>query len=196
MRDIGLPILSGIESDMTYKKFGFLTAILALSGFYLYTLYLAAHPNVSLAYKLYYLEGKTRFWEHNSSMTYQPGNELNLTKPSRFLSSEGWAKKPSDEGTLLSGQGGLYFVLPKQAANPDQLTVQARINSPEAGALLKVALGHDFTTTVKLAKAGINEIRLTLPGDSLTADPKRPNFLALSAPTPINVQSVRLTVAQ
>jgi len=47
MRDIGLPILSGIESDMTYKKFGFLTAILALSGFYLYTLYLAAHPNVS-----------------------------------------------------------------------------------------------------------------------------------------------------
>ncbi len=50
MRDIGLPILSGIESDMTYKKFGFLTAILALSGFYLYTLYLAAHPNVSLAY--------------------------------------------------------------------------------------------------------------------------------------------------
>ncbi|HHQ4797928.1 hypothetical protein ACK36B_04380 [Aeromonas veronii] len=181
---------------MTYKKFGFLTAILALSGFYLYTLYLAAHPNVSLAYKLYYLEGKTRFWEHNSSMTYQPGNELNLTKPSRFLSSEGWAKKPSNEGTLLSGQGGLYFVLPKQAANPDQLTVQARINSPEAGALLKVALGHDFTTTVKLAKAGINEIRLSLPGDSLTADPKRPNFLALSAPTPINVQSVRLTVAQ
>ncbi|MGL5495413.1 MAG: hypothetical protein ACRDCQ_00290, partial [Aeromonas sobria] len=100
------------------------------------------------------------------------------------------------DGTLLSGQGGLYFVLPKQAANPDQLTVQARINSPEAGALLKVALGHDFTTTVKLAKAGINEIRLSLPGDSLTADPKRPNFLALSAPTPINVQSVRLTVAQ
>ena len=47
---------------MTYKKFGFLAAILALSGFYLYTLYLAAHPNVSLAYKLYYLEGKTRFW--------------------------------------------------------------------------------------------------------------------------------------
>ena len=75
---------------MTYKKFGFLTAIMALSGFYLYTLYLAAHPNVSLAYKLYYLEGKTRFWEHNSSMTYQPGNELNLTRPSRFLSSAGW----------------------------------------------------------------------------------------------------------
>ena len=115
---------------MTYKKFGFLAAILALSGFYLYTLYLAAHPNVSLAYKLYYLEGKTRFWEHNSSMTYQPGNELNLTKPSRFLSSEGWAKKPSEQGTELSGQGGLYFVLPKQQAQPEQLTIQARINSP------------------------------------------------------------------
>ena len=171
---------------MTYKKFGFLAAILALSGFYLYTLYLAAHPNVSLAYKLYYLEGKTRFWEHNSSMT----------KPSRFLSSEGWAKKPSEQGTELSGQGGLYFVLPKQQAQPEQLTIQARINSPQAGTLLKVALGHDFTTTVKLAKAGINEIRLNLPGDSLTADPKHPNFLALSAPTPLNVQSVRLTVAQ
>lgn len=181
---------------MTYKKFGFLAAILALSGFYLYTLYLAAHPNVSLAYKLYYLEGKTRFWEHNSSMTYQPGNELNLTKPSRFLSSEGWAKKPSAEGTQLSGKGGLYFVLPKQQAQPEQLTIQARINSPEAGTLLKVALGHDFTTTVKLAKAGINEIRLNLPGESLTTDPKHPNFLALSAPTPLNVQSVRLTVAQ
>ncbi|PJG59500.1 hypothetical protein [Aeromonas cavernicola] len=181
---------------MTYKKLGFLTAILALSGFYLYTLYLAAHPNVSLAYKLYYLEGKTRFWEHNSSMTYQSGNELNLTKPSRFLSSEGWAKKPSAEGTELSGKGGVYFVLPKQLANPDQLTVQARINSPEAGALLNVALGADFTTTVKLAKAGMNEILLHLPAASLTADPKQPNYLALSAPTPLNVQSLRLTVAQ
>lgn len=115
---------------MTYKKFGFLAAILALSGFYLYTLYLAAHPNVSLAYKLYYTEGKTRFWEHNSSMTYQPGNELNLTKPSRFLSSEGWAKKPSEQGTELSGQGGLYFVLPKQQAQPEQLTIQARSTAP------------------------------------------------------------------
>jgi len=181
---------------MTYKKFGFLTAIMALSGFYLYTLYLAAHPNVSLAYKLYYLEGKTRFWEHNSSMTYQPGNELNLTRPSRFLSSAGWATKPSTKGTELSGQGGLYFVLPKQQAQPEQLTIQARVNSPQAGTLLKVARGHDFTTTVRLAKAGINEIRLNLPGDSLTSDPKRPNFLALSAPTPLNVQSVRLTVAQ
>ncbi|MGL4250497.1 MAG: hypothetical protein ACRCR1_07590 [Aeromonas sp.] len=181
---------------MTYKKFGFLTAIMALSCFYLYTLYLAAHPNVSLAYRLYYMEGKTRFWEHNSSMTYQLGNELNLTKPSRFLSSEGWAKKPSEAGTELAGNGGIYFVLPKQAANPQQLMVHARINSPEAGALLKIALGHDFTTTVKLAQAGINEIRLNLPGNSLTADPKHPNFLALTAPTPINVQSVRLTLAQ
>ncbi|MGL4932524.1 MAG: hypothetical protein ACRC4P_04175 [Aeromonas sp.] len=181
---------------MTYKKFGFFAAIMALSGFYLYTLYLAAHPNVSLAYKLYYLENKTRFWEHNSSMTYQPGNELNLTKPSRFLSSEGWASKPSSQGTLLTGQGGLYFVLPEQAANPEQLTVHARISSQEAGALLQVALGHDFTTTVKLAKAGINEIRLSLPGNTLTADPKHPNFLALTAPSPINVQSVRLTTVQ
>jgi hypothetical protein len=29
---------------MTYKKFGFLAAIMALSGFYLYTFYLAATP--------------------------------------------------------------------------------------------------------------------------------------------------------
>ncbi|MGL5031544.1 MAG: hypothetical protein ACRC8Q_13930 [Aeromonas sp.] len=181
---------------MTYKKFGFLTAILALSGFYLYTLYLATHPNVSLAYKLYYLEGKTRFWEHNSSMTYQPGNELNLTKPSRFLSIEGWAKKPSAQGTLLTGNGGLYFVLPTQSESPKQLTVHARVHSPEAGALLNVALGPDVTTTIKLAKAGMNEIRLNMPGDSLTFGPKHLNFLALSAPTPINVESVKLTVTQ
>ena len=86
-------------------------------------------------------------------------------------------------------------MLPKQQAQPEQLTIQARINSPEAGALLKVALGHDFTTTVKLAKAGINEIRLSLPGDSLTADPKHPNFLALSA-RHRSTSSRCLTVAQ
>ncbi|MFM4701900.1 hypothetical protein [Aeromonas bivalvium] len=177
---------------MTYKKFGFITAILALSGFYLYTLYLAAHPDVSLAYRLYYLEGKTRFWEHNSSMTYRVGNELNLTKPSRFLSSEGWAKKPSEQGTQLSGQGGLYFLLPQRGA-ANTLTVQARINSPEAGALLKVAMGNDFVTTVKLAKAGLNEINFRLPGEALNQDPKQLNFLALSTVTPLNVESLRLT---
>jgi hypothetical protein len=194
MRELASPL--GVESNMTYKKFGFIAAILALSGFYLYTLYLAAHPNVSLAYRLYYLEGKTRFWEHNSSMTYRVGNELNLTKPSRFLSSEGWSKKPSEQGTQLTGQGGLYFLLPKQgesSADQNDLTVRARINSPEAGALLKVAMGHDFVTTIKLAKAGLNEINFQLPGEALSQDPKQLNFLALSTATPLNVESVQLS---
>jgi hypothetical protein len=66
---------------------------------------------------------------------------------------------------------------------PEQLTIQARVNSPQAGALLKVALGHDFTTTVKLAKAGINEIRLSLPGESLTSTPSVPTSGALRPDT-------------
>ncbi|ENY73426.1 hypothetical protein G114_02714 [Aeromonas diversa CDC 2478-85] len=176
-----------------YRKAGFASAILALSGFYLYTLYLAAHPQVSLSYRLYYMEGKTRFWEHNSDMVYHAGNELNLSQPSRFLSREGWATKPNAAGTQLEGQGGLYFVLPTQ---PEALTVLAKVDSPKAGTLIKVALGHDWSTTVKLAKEGLNEVRLSLPGNLLSADPKHPNFLAISTPEPLNVHSVQMQVAQ
>ncbi|MDO2947534.1 hypothetical protein [Aeromonas simiae] len=176
-----------------FKKAGFASAILALSGFYLYTLYLAAHPQVSLSYRLYYMEGKTQFWEHNSDLVYHTGNQLDLAKPSRFLSSEGWASKPTAQGTQLQGEGGLYFVLSKQ---PDALTVLAKVDSPKAGTLLKVALGHDWTTTIKLAKQGLNEVKLNLPGNLLKADPSQPNFLAISTPEPLNFHTVQMKVAQ
>lgn len=176
-----------------YKKAGFASVIVALSGFYLYTLYLAVHPQVSLSYRLYYMEGKTRFWEHNSDMVYHAGNQLNLTQPSRFLSREGWASKPGKEGTRFEGEGGLYFVLPKPA---EQLTMVATVDSPKAGTLLKVALGHDWVTTIRLAKRGLNEVRLNLPGELLHTDPKHPNFLAISTPEALNFQTVQMKIAQ
>lgn len=174
-----------------YKRAVFASAILALSGFYLYTLYLAVHPQVSLAYRYYYMEGKTKFWEYNSDLVYH-GNELDLSSPSRFLSREGWDGKPGEHGTRLQGDGGLYFVLPKK---PETLTVLAKVDNPKAGTLIKIAL-HDWSTTVKLAKQGLNEIRLDLPGDHLSIDPKQPNYLAISTPEPLNVQTVQMQAAQ
>jgi hypothetical protein len=49
------------------KAFIILT-LLGLSAYYLAVLYLAAHPNVSYAYRLYYLEMKTRFWNRNQTL--------------------------------------------------------------------------------------------------------------------------------
>jgi hypothetical protein len=180
---------------MSYKKFGLLTAIVALSGFYLHILYLAAHPTVSLAYRLYYLDGKTRFWEHNSSMIYQSGHQLNLTQPSRFLSSHGWAKKPSADGMVLTGDGGLYFLLATPAVAIKQIAMQAQIHSPVAGALLSVAFGDETPITVTLAKAGVNDVHLLLPAPTPLADPTQPYFLALSTPMPLTIASMSLTVS-
>ena len=60
-------------------KFLFILTFLALSAFYLYVLYLAKHPDVSMAYRMYYLEKKTRIWDRNQSLAYIPGVLMDLT---------------------------------------------------------------------------------------------------------------------
>lgn len=45
----------------------FLLALVGLSAFYLAVLQLARHPDVSYAYRLYYMELKTRFWNRNQT---------------------------------------------------------------------------------------------------------------------------------
>ena len=149
---------------MTYKKFGFLTAIMALSGFYLYTLYLAAHPNVSLAYKLYYLEGKTRFWEHNSSMTYQPGNELNGKNMKIALSSI----RNFDTGGII-GVG--YWDAAVCDTDPRSIA-RAMKHIRDLVGIQHVALGSDYdgATTVRFDTSQLAHLTQALLDEGFTPD--------------------------
>ena len=56
----------------------FILAILGLSAFYLAVLYLGAHPKVSYAYRLYYLDLKTRNWNRNQTLAYVPGTRMDM----------------------------------------------------------------------------------------------------------------------
>ena len=96
-------------------KLIFIITFLALSGFYLYVLYLAKHPNVSMAYRMYYIEQKTRIWDRNQSLAYIPGTEMVLNKyrdRSPYLSRAGWyIPKEDGSGTVFFFFFFLYFPL-------------------------------------------------------------------------------------
>lgn len=50
---------------MNHKKPFIVAILLLLSTFYLYVLHLAANPNVSVAYRQYYLDGTSHSWQQN-----------------------------------------------------------------------------------------------------------------------------------
>ncbi|MGL5947770.1 MAG: hypothetical protein ACRCYV_01740 [Aeromonas sp.] len=173
---------------MTYRKLLFLTAILPLSGFYLFTLYLAAHPQVSLSYRLYYIEKMSRFWQHNSTMEYyqQP---VDLTQASRFLSFAGWGYKPTPKGTPLIGTGQIMWVQPAASVPLAALSVSLTLHSP-AASTLTARLGS-ASVTVPMA-AGEQQIQFTLPAQSASADRHGLQQLHLSPAAPIHVSAFTL----
>lgn len=177
-------------------KFIFILTFLALSAFYLYVLYLTKHPNVSLAYRMYYIEQKTRIWDRNQTLAYIPGTEMVLTKyrdRCPYLSRAGWdIPKEDGSGSVFSGNGGLYFTL---HADPGALNFEGTFTSPNAGTTLTVSIGDQWSQTIQLENENKNHFSVTIPATLLVADPETPNFISLKSNSKIKFQSFKLSYA-
>ncbi|GAA4501215.1 hypothetical protein [Pseudaeromonas paramecii] len=172
-------------------KVAMLALLLALSGYYLAVLYLAAHPKVSLAYRYYYLELKTRFWSRYQTLAYVPGAPMDLVvERVPFLTREGWhIPDETGKGSLLSEPGGLYFILHKVDG---PLRLSGTLTVPVAGCTLTVGQGR-WQETVKFAEAGSQSFAVLIPSDGLVADPDQPNLVTLSPCEPLYFQSLIMT---
>ncbi|WP_159084503.1 hypothetical protein [Dongshaea marina] len=171
------------------RKLWLIAAVVLLSVFYLYTLYLATQPKVSLSYRLYYLEGKTLFWQGDSKMIYRPGQIMNFVTPSPFLSRKGWSDEISTDGVTLEGKGGLYFGLAQKVKG---LKATVWLESPKPGAVIKVSLESGWTHTIRLANKGSQVLTFDLPGAYLKAAPNQLNFLSFTANQVLNFRSLQM----
>ena len=173
------------------KAFIILT-VLVLSAYYLVVLYLAAHPNVSYAYRLYYLEMKTRFWNRNQTLAYIPGTRIDLTpERPRILSRQGWSL-PKDDGTgsEFSGLGGLYFTLHRE---PGPLRLEAEVRALKANTQLTFSVGERWHSELTLPHKGAYRIQVPIPANLFIADPLQVNYIAMTGSHPVRFQSLQIS---
>lgn len=173
------------------KAFIILT-VLILSAYYLAVLYLAAHPNVSYAYRLYYLEMKTRFWNRNQTLAYIPGTRFDFTKERPWiLSRQGWSL-PKDDGTgsEFLGQGGLYFTLHRE---PGPLRLEAEVRALKANTQLTFSVGERWHSELTLPHKGAYRIQVPIPANLFIADPIQVNYIAMTGSHPVRFQSLQIS---
>jgi hypothetical protein len=121
-----------------FEKHLSIIAILILGSFYLYGFWLSAHPNVSLAYRLYFIEQKLLRWSKPGILDFNPGATLDFRVPVANRSLVGW-EPPSNTGTRLRGANSeLYFDIEKYN-QPKRIVLKAR-TILEAGRSLRLRI--------------------------------------------------------
>jgi hypothetical protein len=175
-------------------KFFFILTFLALSAFYLYVLYLTKHPDVSMAYRMYYLDKKTHIWNRNQTLAYIPGTLMDLTNERErcpYISREGWDIPETDgSGSPFTDKGGLYFTLHQE---PGALKFQGTLTTKSANTELSVSIGEKWSQTVKFDKAGPQQFELLLPAGLFIADPLEPNYVSLHSNQSIMFKTFKLS---
>ncbi|WP_318453181.1 riboflavin synthase subunit alpha [Photobacterium leiognathi] len=102
-----------------------LIALIAiLSCYYLWVLYKAVTPNVSIAYKAYYIKNQTLFWQPKQpTLALTIPSSLDMATKVPYLSRAGWEEDTDNNARLLHSTGGLYFTVPKAEQKNIHLTV-------------------------------------------------------------------------
>ncbi|GAL22275.1 hypothetical protein JCM19235_2970 [Vibrio maritimus] len=163
-----------------------------LSMYYLWVLYLAAHPQVNTAYRTYYIDKQTLYWAKDNTHVFWPDSGVIDTSENQpYLSRQGWAVKPDQHGRELVHNGGVFFNL---AAVPThsirvKLSLTHSITEP-------VYLSLDGHKQVKLLPHDLNALEATLPASQYAKEVSL-HQIQFETPASLNVNQISITeVAQ
>lgn len=134
-----------------------------LSSYYLWVLFLAAHPNVSTAYRTYYIEKKTLYWaKGNLDLLWPASGIVRAQDKSPYLSRQGWEPLADGKGRGLSHRGGVFFNFDKTPIHPIriQLTLDQSITEP-------VYASFDGINKVRLMPLDMDTLEGILPSKTL-----------------------------
>ncbi|PSV27284.1 riboflavin synthase subunit alpha [Photobacterium sp. GB-56] len=128
-----MPINTKKNHSCTTLRITLITLITILSCYYLWVLYKAVTPNVSIAYKAYYIKTQTLFWqpkEPNLALKIPSSLELSTKVP--YLSRAGWNEDADNGARLLTSTGGFYFTLPHKVKQKVKvsITLASSLSSP------------------------------------------------------------------
>ncbi|WP_104398931.1 hypothetical protein [Vibrio penaeicida] len=152
-----------------------------LSLYYLWVLYLIATPQVSLSYKTYYIDKKTRYWGRDSETFKIPSSGVvDLSQKSPLISRSGWTKKTQQGFRTLKSEGGIYFSSIPLGKKTITIKIKELDMANNASYFLNGIKLSSFRTFdgVKLSIPNMNESLSEL------------NYLKINAPDEINISSV------
>ncbi|WP_163921690.1 riboflavin synthase subunit alpha [Photobacterium sp. Alg240-V54] len=168
-----------------------ISLLVVLSGYYVWVLYKAITPNVSLAYKAYYIKNQTLYWQPK-----QPNLALTLpitlktTNKVPNLSRAGWSFDTSNNMRQLSQQGGLYFTLPNVPATNVKITFTLTKAEQQLKPLTFTFNHHQGTLR---PQAQGNTLVAQLPKQQFLAASQQLQSFILTTPTPLQVTAISLT---
>ncbi|MDP2570582.1 hypothetical protein Q8W40_00200 [Vibrio penaeicida] len=155
-----------------------------LSCYYLWVLYLIATPQVSLSYKTYYIDKKTRYWGRDSETFKIPSSGVvDLSQKSPLISREGWTKKTQQGFRTLKSEGGIYF----SSIPLGKKTIAIKIKE-----LNLVSNASYFLNGIKLSSSRtLDGITLSIPNvNGYLNSSNDLNYLKIKSPIEINISSV------
>ncbi|NOI23224.1 hypothetical protein [Vibrio mediterranei] len=175
-------------------RIGLIAILIALSGYYLWVLYLAATPNVTVGYQTYYIDKATLFWgKDNNNLVLPLSGIIEPGEQSPFISREGWnydlhteLERNKNEGRRLVHSGGVYF-------NFDQ--------NPSHSVYVKIDLAKSITEPVyvsidgehktRLEPVGLLSLAATLPATNI--DAARPiQYMQFETPASLTVTKITI----
>ncbi|WP_297479747.1 riboflavin synthase subunit alpha [uncultured Photobacterium sp.] len=164
--------------------------LMVLSGYYIWVLYKAITPNVSIAYKAYYIKNQTLYWQPkqpNLALTLPTTLEITNNIPN--LSRAGWNIETNNNMRELTQQGGLYFTLPTAP------TANVKITFTLAKALLQLkpitfTFNHHQGTLLPQDQG--KALIAQLPKQQFLPSAQQLQSLILNAPTPLQVTSISI----
>ena len=156
----------------------------ALLGFYAFVGHLVLSPQVTDAYRLYFMEGRLEAWAGHDGLDYAPGTRLALLQAPQYLSTE-WGSPRRYGAWHIRGPAYVFFSLGEAPAG--QRCFTAVVQSPPESARDKISLiwrltGQPAATQQfvpaqapaeirwcydgGLLKAGLNQLEIALPETS------------------------------
>ncbi|CEO39536.1 hypothetical protein [Photobacterium kishitanii] len=165
--------------------------LVVLSGYYIWVLYKAITPNVSLAYKAYYIKNQTLYWQPKQpNLTLKLPIKLKVTDNVPNLSRAGWSFDTSNNMRELTQQGGLYFTLPTAPAANIKITFTLAKAQQQIKPLSFTFNHHQGTL---LPQAQGKTLVAQLPKQQFLSASQQLQTFILTTPTPLQVTTISLT---
>ena len=167
--------------------------LIVLSGYYIWVLYKAITPNVSLAYKAYYIKNQTLYWQPKQpNLTLAIPSNLNVTNNIPNLSRAGWSFDTDNKMRELTQQGGLYFTL--SATPTDNITITFTLAKAQQPIKPLTFIFNHHQGTLLPQDQGKTLIA-QLPKQQFLPTSQQLQAFILTTPTALQVTAINLTTA-
>lgn len=189
--NVSSTVTPSIQQQQSVSRVLLIALLVVLSGYYIWVLYKAITPNVSIAYKAYYIKNQTLYWQPKQpNLALKLPSKLKTTNNVPNLSRAGWSFDTSNNMRELAQQGGLYFTLPTTPTTNIKITFTLAKAQQQIKPLPFTFNHHQGTL---LPQEQGKTLIAQLPKQQFLPTSQQLQTFILTTPTPLQVTTISLT---